>query len=330
MEKRYQVFVSSTYADLKDERQRVIQTLMEMDCIPSGMELFPAADEDQFAFIMKVIDDCDYYLLIVGGRYGTTTEEGISYTEKEYDYAVSKGLKVVAFLHEDPDSIIAGKTDKDPELAKRLQLFREKIQQNRLIRYWKSAAELPGLVALSLSKTIKTYPAIGWMRGSSTDSSELLIEINDLRKENAELRSKLAVVGASIPSAIEDVADMDETIEVHCEYKIEYQGSWRKWSKQLTWNKIFGLIAPHLLDHPNDASVLLTLRRVILEDSGVKFYESKMDDHDFQTVKLQFKTYGLIDLQYTGTTKGGAALFWNLTKKGEALMLQLRARRKGA
>ena len=65
MNKRYQVFVSSTYADLKEERQRVIQTLMEMDCIPAGMELFPAADEEQWLFIRKVIDDCDYYLLDV-------------------------------------------------------------------------------------------------------------------------------------------------------------------------------------------------------------------------------------------------------------------------
>ena len=330
MDKRYQVFVSSTYADLKDERQRVIQTLMEMDCIPSGMELFPAADEDQFAFIMKVIDDCDYYLLVVGGRYGTTTEEGVSYTEKEYDYAISKGLKVVAFLHEDPDSIVAGKTDKDPELAKRLQAFREKIQQGRLVRYWKAASELPGLVALSLSKTIKTYPAVGWVRGSAADSSELLTEINDLRKENNDLRGKLAASSLSVATAVENMADMDETIEVHCEYRTSYQGAWRDWSGRLSWSRIFGLIAPHLLDHPSDNSVLLTLRRVILNDSGVEFYESKLDDHDFQTIKIQFKSYGLVDLVYSGTTKGGAALFWNLTKKGEARMLQLRAVRKGA
>lgn len=330
MEKRYQVFVSSTYADLKDERQRVIQTLMEMDCIPSGMELFPAADEDQFAFIMKVIDDCDYYLLVVGGRYGTTTEEGVSYTEKEYDYAMSRGLKVVAFLHEDPDSIVAGKTDKDPELAKRLQAFREKVQQGRLVRYWKAATELPGLVALSLSKTIKTYPAVGWVRGSTTDSSALLSEINELRKENGELRSKLAILSLSPAAAVENVADMDETIEVHCQYKTSYQGYWRDWSKRLTWNKLFGLIAPHLMEHPSDSSVLLTLRRVVLNDSGVEFYESKMNDHDFQTIKIQLKSYGLIDLIYSGTTKGGTALFWNLTKSGEAKMLQLRAVRKGA
>jgi hypothetical protein len=67
MDKRYQVFVSSTYADLLIERQKVTQVLMEMDCIPAGMELFPAADEEQWEFIKKIISDCDYYILIIGG-----------------------------------------------------------------------------------------------------------------------------------------------------------------------------------------------------------------------------------------------------------------------
>ena len=78
MDKRYQVFVSSTYTDLKVERQRVIQAVIETNCIPAGMELFPAADEEQFQFIKRVIDDCDYYILIIGGRYGSTTAEGIN------------------------------------------------------------------------------------------------------------------------------------------------------------------------------------------------------------------------------------------------------------
>ena len=93
MDKRYQVFLSSTYADLKDERRAVIQALMEMDCIPAGMELFPSTDDEQFSFIKKVIDDCDYYVLIIGGRYGSTTPEGLSYTEQEYDYARGRGFR---------------------------------------------------------------------------------------------------------------------------------------------------------------------------------------------------------------------------------------------
>lgn len=94
MDKRYQVFVSSTYVDLQNERQSVIQTLMEMDCIPAGMELFPAADEEQWEFIKKVIDDCDYYLLIVGGRYGSLSDDGLSFTEKEFDRLNKTGMFV--------------------------------------------------------------------------------------------------------------------------------------------------------------------------------------------------------------------------------------------
>ena len=140
MDIRYQVFVSSTYADLRSERQKVIQTLMEMDCIPAGMEIFPAADEEQWEFIKRVIDDCDYYLLIIGGRYGSTTSEGISYTEKEYDYAVeSAGLPVIALLHENPDEISLEKSDIDPDLRDRLTRFRNRVSENRLVKLWKSA-----------------------------------------------------------------------------------------------------------------------------------------------------------------------------------------------
>jgi hypothetical protein len=99
MDKRYQVFVSSTFTDLQEERRKVIQTIMELDCFPAGMELFPAADEEQWEFIRRVTDDCDYYLLLIGGKYGSVTVEGISYTEKEYDYAVQRGMRVLAFLH---------------------------------------------------------------------------------------------------------------------------------------------------------------------------------------------------------------------------------------
>jgi len=45
LEKRYQVFISSTFQDLQGARQEVSQALLRADCFPAGMELFPAADE---------------------------------------------------------------------------------------------------------------------------------------------------------------------------------------------------------------------------------------------------------------------------------------------
>ena len=65
MDKRYQVFVSSTYIDLEDERDLILKTLIKMDCIPSGMEYFPAMDEDQFKFIKRINVEIYYNRFIV-------------------------------------------------------------------------------------------------------------------------------------------------------------------------------------------------------------------------------------------------------------------------
>jgi hypothetical protein len=215
LEKRYQVFVSSTYADLREERQRVIQTLMELDCIPAGMELFPAADEDQFEFIKRVINDCDYYLVIVGGRYGSVTSQGVSYTEQEYDYALERGLKVVALLHESPDLIPFGKSEQDPALRAQLESFRQKLAGGRLVRFWRTADELPGIVALSISKTIKMFPAVGWVRADKVSSEQLLNEMNELRKQNSQLNDVIAEYKSDVPDIPVNLAGLDESFKVH-------------------------------------------------------------------------------------------------------------------
>jgi uncharacterized protein DUF4062 len=99
MDKKYQVFISSTFKDLVEERQDAIRTVLDLGHIPSGMEIFPAADVEQFEYIKKVIDECDYYVLIIGGRYGSMDAAGVSFTEKEYDYAVGQKKTVLAFVH---------------------------------------------------------------------------------------------------------------------------------------------------------------------------------------------------------------------------------------
>jgi hypothetical protein len=333
MNKRYQVFISSTYADLKEERAKVIQTIMELDCIPAGMEIFPAIDEEQFEFIKKVIDDCDYYLLIIGGRYGSLSEEGISYTEMEYDYAIKKNIKVVAFIHSNPDNIPLGKSEKDSELRQKLQDFRNKVATNRLVRFWSKADELPGLVALSLSKTIKTYPAIGWIRANETANPELYVEINDLRKENQELKEGIDL-NKVVESTLENLADYNDTIEVSGTHRYWHSGYKRdidtEWKIAISWNQIFSLLSPYLLDKPNDSRAKELLSKVIYEITPNSIYKgiAKLRDQDFQTIKIQLKALELIDLNFTKTTAGGMDLFWYITEKGEQLMLQLRSIKK--
>ena len=99
MNKKLQVFVSSTYVDLIDERQAAVEAILDAGHIPAGMELFKAGNESQLKTIYKWIDNSDVYMLILGGRYGSIEQEtNMSYTELEYRYALSKNIPVFAVV----------------------------------------------------------------------------------------------------------------------------------------------------------------------------------------------------------------------------------------
>jgi hypothetical protein len=163
-ERRYQVFVSSTYQDLIEERQKLMQALLELDCIPAGMELFPAASDDQWTLIKRVIDDSDYYVLVVAGRYGSVAPDGMSYTEKEYRYALEKNKPTIAFVHKDIGCLPSAKVDVEPKLGK-LKAFTD-LAKTKLIRYWDTADELGGLVSRSVFHLMQSHPSGGWVRGN--------------------------------------------------------------------------------------------------------------------------------------------------------------------
>jgi hypothetical protein len=110
------------------------------------MEIFPAANDTAWKFITRQIDDCDYYILIVAGRYGTEAPDGISFTEKEYQYAQEKRIPTVGFIYNHINKIPNEKTDND--LAK-LNTFISKIQK-RLIKKWSDKNDLAKEVTISL------------------------------------------------------------------------------------------------------------------------------------------------------------------------------------
>jgi hypothetical protein len=325
MDKRYQVFVSATYADLKEERQAVIKTVIEADCIPAGMELFPAVDEEQLTFIKRIIDDCDYYLLIIGGRYGSIDKTGISYTEQEYDYAVQKGLKVIALLHGSPEDIAFGKSEQDPELRQRLDKFKAKVKTGRLVKFWKTGSELPGLVALSLLNATKTYPAVGWVRANRAANEDVLNEINELRKANQRLQATLADLAPQ--PALDDLAGLDEPVKMSGTFQDNhYPYKERNRSVDTTWRGLFGYVSPYLVKHPADYDVKEIFTEVLFKASGQYSggHRPSLDDQQFQTVGIQLQALGLIKLEYSETTGGGMGLFWSLTGSGQRFMVETR------
>ncbi len=169
MEQWYKVFVSSTYDDLTEERQKVVDTLLKINCIPTGMEYFPSTGEHQWSIIQRTIDQCDYYLLILAGKYGSINKTGIGgdkyrglgYTEMEYLYAISKSKPIIAFLHGNIASLPSYKTEQNQTTRKRLDKFKSALKEIAEVQFWENPDELCAKVSTSLHSAFIYYPRPG-------------------------------------------------------------------------------------------------------------------------------------------------------------------------
>jgi len=306
MQKRYQVFISSTYQDLQEERQLIYHTLMDLDCIPVGMEVFPAIDDDQFNYIKHIIDDSDYYLLIIGGRYGSCDKDGISYTEKEFDYAISKKIPVISFIHGSPKDIILDKSEQDKDGINKLENFKAKVTTSRLVRYWNTKEQLPGLVATSLPKTIKMYPAIGWVRGDSVSSSQQVDEINSLLKENKKLKEQLSVKNKSINL---EILSTKYTILVNNNIKLN--------KIELTLFDIFKNITLNYIEEIIEQDVVKDLFDYIKTIYPDIFISQINFEVVIRDLRNKFRALDIIDMCYKNND---LCTVWSLSGKGEELV----------
>ena len=188
--KKYQVFVSSTYKDLIDTRNRIIDVILDLYHFPVGMEMFGADDSEQWDFIKDTINVSDYYILILGHRYGTVDSDGVGFTEKEYDYAKSRGIPILAFIRNSNVSTMPHEREDDINQNKRLEEFRNKATANKLCKFWSTIDELEREVALSLPKCMSRHPMIGWVRADQIVTPELTQEMVKLSEENRRLREE--------------------------------------------------------------------------------------------------------------------------------------------
>lgn len=203
---KYQVFVSSTFADLRKEREAVTWGVLKARHIPLGMEIFPATNDRGWKVIERTINDSDYYVLLLAGRYGSvdpSTE--ISWTEREYDYAWSKNIPILAFVRE--KSSIRGDNMETGEGATKLAAFIEKVHSRHLCLPWTSEEDLAGKVVQSLHDKIQEdeddgNQRPGWIRGD-TISGNAVDELARLSKENAELRAQVDALGGTKKAVLE-------------------------------------------------------------------------------------------------------------------------------
>ncbi|MDR5045726.1 DUF4062 domain-containing protein [Bacillus thuringiensis] len=196
MQKKLQVFISSTFTDLVEERQVAVQAVLNAGHIPAGMELFKAADTSQKETIKKWIEESDVYMLILGGRYGSIDPEtGKSYTHWEYDYAGELGKPRFAVVITE-EALEAKIKEHGIAVTERTNYGQyEEFKQvvlSKISKFYSDVRDIKLTVLESLKEFEKDNTLSGWVSGQNIDDLDALRKDNyTLMRDNAELTKKL-------------------------------------------------------------------------------------------------------------------------------------------
>ena len=324
MNKKYSVFVSSTYEDLKEERQEVVNALLQMDCFPVGMEYFNASDQSQWDVIKSLIDECDYYVLIIAGRYGSVEpKSGKSYTQLEYEYARSIGVPTIAFLHNNPENIPS--KDVEKEHVDELNGFKEEVKKH-MVKYWSSPTNLSGQVVLSLNQLFKTNKRIGWMRADEKSSAEQNKELLRLREDNEKLLEKIRMLEENAPEGTDDLCQGDDEFVLQISATVDniYDNDFEY---KMSWNDICKALLPHLVQFCWEYKMSTPIKDFI-EAKEPQYRHVRVSDISFQTIKVQLIALGLITEAPKVKTSKTLAAAWTLTKYGTLTLMRIGALRR--
>jgi Domain of unknown function (DUF4062) len=255
MDKKYQVFVSSTSKDLQEERTLVFDTILRLGSFPVGMERFPAMDEEQLKVIDRLIEECDYYVLIVAGCLGTQRADGRSFTEAEYEIALSKGVPVFVFLHEKPASLPINDSSDVAKWSK-LMGFRDKVMgRGKLNAIYKDKSDLGIKVMHSLTDAIKAGSRIGWVRGDKLVSDSAARDILELQKQVEFWKGQ----AGGNENALKIASGEDET-EIEFDYlEVSKAQPLKHVKAKVTWDSLFEVTGEAFFRGATESNILTAI-----------------------------------------------------------------------
>lgn len=203
MNKKLQIFVSSTYTDLIEERQAAVEAVLDAGHIPAGMELFKAGNRSQLETIYNWIDESDIYMLILGGRYGTLElESQKSYTQLEYEYALSKNMPFFAIILSEKFLVskinLIGLTKAmEQKYAYKYADFKSLVM-SKIIREVDDCKDLKIAIYSTLNEYINDCELTSWVRSNEisdylkSENIFLTQKITELNKQIHQLKNQLS------------------------------------------------------------------------------------------------------------------------------------------
>ncbi len=294
-----------------------------MGHIPVGMEMFSAADEEQWKLIARQIEATDYYIIIVGHRYGSETAEGISYTEKEYDYAKSCGVPTLGFIIDEKASWPAVRIDKDTKKLKKLDNFKKKVK-SKLVQFWSGKEDLHGKISISLVKAMNTNPRTGWSRADDEIGANVTRELSRLSAENSKLRVENARLLNNQLEAVDEVREVVNILNENTRtLRIRSGASFDTATEHVrTLLQLFLSAAPNLILENTTEGIAANIAYSIV---GTKYHNYwPFGKVNAEHLIADFSALDLIEPSQKKHPVSDKSSYWSLTKLGKQLQKRSR------
>ncbi|MFM0227089.1 DUF4062 domain-containing protein [Paraburkholderia dipogonis] len=346
MDKKYQVFISSTYTDMKAERRVAVEAILDAGHIPAGMELFAASDRSQMEVIRAWIDKSDIFMLILGGRYGSIDpESGKSYIQLEYEHAVATEKPFFAIYL--TDEAINNKVKElgtaaiEQNDTMKLNQFRALVK-SKLCSEVSDARDIHRHVQKSINHLAEGRKLEGWVRASSlpdfspqmekmgalqTENAHLKHLLGQERKEGDEIRhlwleakaqaAKAVAANPEVASPLRFTGNFSKsTLNEPLELVVALSGKGGdiqnvRWKG--TYLQLFSMIGFELIRDPSDEFVGRTIFRLVREHDDLV---GVIERHSYNLMRNRFVELGVIE----PLSKGSG---WLLTNNGKALLMKI-------
>lgn len=147
------VFLCSTFADLKSEREAVLAVVEKLQHQYRAMEFFGARSGRPMEECLEEVRSCALLVVVLGHLYGSLAPGlDISYTEAEYQEGHRLAKKCLVYIR-DEDAPVPGKYhEKDPLKLDRLVKFQRVLSDRHTIMPFSDAADLARKVEIDLER----------------------------------------------------------------------------------------------------------------------------------------------------------------------------------
>lgn len=303
MKKKLQVFISSTYKDLQDERQSAVEAVLSTNNIPAGMELFKAGNNSQWETIKRWINDSDIYMLILGGRYGSiepTSKK--SYTHLEYEYAISQNIPVFATVLSDnflAAKIKNGQNADDIYEHDNKALYEEfkELVMSKMVKSVDDCKDIKLAIHESISELKDEYDFEGWTRGINDSTYRNLVDQNSkLIQENKELNEQLQHNIEQKQSNNIAPTFWNQKIDLNISGMQEFMGNIYNSTISIMVSEIFKIIAPLIMTPTSLKKAKEDFEQNLNELYMPNYYSLHIEDNQFQSIKVLLYSKQLIQL----------------------------------